>query len=212
MTTKEYARWKGLEVRRPGDVPAATPLGWQIEKHTEHSDRLLNNVMPADWRPEVPRGDAGDALALIALRESMLRDIEMGRGVRVREALQLGATWAEVADALDVEPDKARGLLRKWVDGQHQLYLTDVARGEARPLGVDEVRSVEMLLWCQLGDDESPAMADESDEATADASMPRDPVELEERIAAESSEGWDPDDPYGDVAEYERKAGGWYSD
>lgn len=154
MTTDEHARWKGLQVRRPGDVPAATPLSWQVEKHTEHTDALFNRQMPDDWSPWSRRGDVGDALAVIALRESIRRDIETGRGVRVRDAMELGATWAEVAAALDVGPEEARALLRTWVDGQHQLYLSDVARGYERPLGVDEARAVETLLLCQLGDDE----------------------------------------------------------
>lgn len=50
------------------------------------------------------------------------------------------------------------------------------------------------------------AIEEETDAATADAVMPRDPVELAEMISADS-DGWDPDDPDGNVEEYEREAG-----
>jgi hypothetical protein len=155
MTTEEHARWKGLEVRRPDDVPAPTPLAWQIEKHTEHNDRLMNLALPADFPYDVQRGDVGDALAVIALRESIRRDIERGRGVRVRQAMELGATWRQVADALDVDPDEARELLRAWADMQHDLHRRDVADGRPRPLGLDDDGHAALLALCELGDDET---------------------------------------------------------
>ncbi|UUU21204.1 hypothetical protein [Streptomyces sp. DSM 40750] len=144
-----------MEVRRPGDVPAATPLAWQIEKHTEHNDRLMNLALPADFPYDVQRGDVGDALAVIALRESICRDIERGRGVRVREAMEPGATWREVADALDVDPEEARELLREWTDMQHDLHRRDVAGGRPLPLGLDDDRHAAVLALCELGDDET---------------------------------------------------------
>ncbi|MFI8888248.1 hypothetical protein [Streptomyces sp. NPDC053813] len=155
MTVDEHKHWKSLTIRRPGDVPAATPLAWQIAKHTEHNDRLMNNALPADFKYDVERGDVGDALAVIALRESMRRDIEAGRGVRVREAIELGATWRQVAAALDVTPDDARALLRDWAERQHHLYRSDVDRGEKRPLGINADRYSVVLALTELGDDES---------------------------------------------------------
>ncbi|MFI1799001.1 hypothetical protein ACH427_16870 [Streptomyces sp. NPDC020379] len=155
MTVHEHQHWKSLTIRRPDDVPVATPLAWQIDKHTEHNDRLMNIALPADFKYEVERGDAGDALAVIALRESMRRDIEAGRGVRVREAIGLGATWNEVAAALDVSPDAARTLLREWADGQHNLYLRDVEHGQNRPLGLNPDQHAAMLALTELGDDEA---------------------------------------------------------
>ncbi|TSB31887.1 hypothetical protein [Streptomyces benahoarensis] len=154
MTVDEHEHWKSLTIRRPGDVPTATPLAWQINKHTEHNDRLMNNSLPADFKYEVQRGDAGDALAVIALRESMRHDIEAGRGVRVLDAIQLGATWNEVAAALDITPDDARALLCKWADGQHNLYRHDVEHGQQRPLGLAPDRYAAMLALTELGDDE----------------------------------------------------------
>ncbi|MCT9141717.1 hypothetical protein [Streptomyces violarus] len=155
MTTDERAQWDGLDIRRPGDVPATTPLAWQVSKHTKHNDRLMNLALPADFPYDVERGDAGDALAVLALRESMRRDLENGRGFRVREAVEMGATWREVADALDVDPDDARALLREWAEGQHRLYRGNIADGRPRPLGLDDDRHAAVLALCELGDDET---------------------------------------------------------
>ncbi|MGP3990838.1 hypothetical protein [Streptomyces sp. 3N207] len=98
----EYERWQNLVVRAPGDVPSATPLSWQAEKESDHAQKLFANQLPAEAPYRVERGAAGDALAALALRESMRRNMENDRGYRVHEALTLGATWAQVAAALDV--------------------------------------------------------------------------------------------------------------
>jgi hypothetical protein len=149
MTVSEHERWMSLPIRRPDDVPSATPLSWQVEKHDEHNSRLMTNAA------FLVRGDVGDALAVIALRESMRYDIEAGRGVRVREAIELGATWCEVAAALNVTPDNARTLLREWAEGQYNLHRNDVERGEKHPLGIDADRYAAVLALTELGDDES---------------------------------------------------------
>ncbi|MFJ4773841.1 hypothetical protein ACIP88_32810 [Streptomyces uncialis] len=44
MTVDEHKHGKSLTIRRPGVVPAAAPLGWQIDKHTDHNDRLTSNA------------------------------------------------------------------------------------------------------------------------------------------------------------------------
>lgn len=137
MTTDQHEAWQALDVRTPDDVPAATPLAWISEKHTVHSDRLMNNVLPDDWQYEVQRGTAEDAVAVLALRERLRKDMESGRGTRVHEAARLGATWAQIAAALDLDEDQARDLLRDWADRQHALYVGDVEAGRERPLGLD---------------------------------------------------------------------------
>lgn len=154
-STPEYERWKSLPIRRPDDVPVATPIAWHVEKLTEHNDRLMNNALPADFKYPVQRGDAGDALAAIALRESIHRQVEQQRGSRVREAIELGATWSEVAAALDVTPDDARTLLRQWANGQNHLYRGDVERAMDNPLGLSPERHAAVLALTELGDDES---------------------------------------------------------
>ncbi|MFJ9818620.1 hypothetical protein ACIRU3_25845 [Streptomyces sp. NPDC101151] len=159
MTTDAHEHWKSLTVRRPGDVPATTPLAWHVEKLTEHSDRLMNNALPANFKYAVQRGDAGDALAALALRESMHRDIEAQRGSRVREAIELGATWNQVADALDVTPGEARALLRDWAIGQHQLHQGDIDNGRTAPLGLSAERHAAVVALTELRDDQAASAA-----------------------------------------------------
>ncbi|KUF17367.1 hypothetical protein [Streptomyces silvensis] len=163
MTTEEHARFTALEIRRPDEVRTAAggpvPLSWQAERRSEHTDRLGNNALPDNFPYEVERGGAGDALAVLALGESIRRDIAYERAHRVREALTLGATWAQIAAALDIAPDHARELLRQWAAGQHHLHEGDVRASRDRPLGLDADRYTAVLALCELGDDESPAAA-----------------------------------------------------
>ncbi|MFE4539676.1 hypothetical protein ACFRKB_32200 [Streptomyces scopuliridis] len=140
MSTPEHERWTGLTVRRPDDVRSEAggpvPLMWQMEKFTEHNDRLMNRRLPADFPYEVDRGDVDDSLAALALGASMRRDIERQHASRVREAVELGATWDQVAAALDITDDEARDLLRRYADGQRQLWLGYEAEGR-KPIGMD---------------------------------------------------------------------------
>lgn len=156
MGTPEYQRWQGLTVRRPEDVRTApggpVPLLWQIEKHTEHHDRLMNLRLPADFPHEVVRGDASDALAVLALCESIRRDVDNGRAHTVRQALDLGASWPEVAAALGVEVDEAREVLRSWADGQRSLWVWYEEKGE-RPFGLDVEEYAAVLALCEAGSD-----------------------------------------------------------
>ncbi|MDX2973476.1 MULTISPECIES: hypothetical protein [Actinomycetes] len=158
--TEHRDEWNALEIRRPDDVPVPTPLAWQIEKHTEHNDRLMNNMLPADFPYEVERGTADDALAVLALRESIRRDIEHGTGNRVHEALTLGATWRQVAAALDLDPGQAREVLRAYADGQRRMWVRNEEEG-VKPLGFSADRHAAALALCELADDESapPAVA-----------------------------------------------------
>jgi hypothetical protein len=152
--TDERARWNELEIRRPNDVPCPTPLSWQIEKHSEHADRLLNNLLPADFPYEVERGTADDAVAVLALRESIRRDIELGTGNRIHQALTLGATWTQVAAALAIEAGQARELLRAYADSQRNLWLGYEEKG-VKPVGLDADAYAAILALVELGDEET---------------------------------------------------------
>ncbi|MFF0361572.1 hypothetical protein [Streptomyces fungicidicus] len=93
-------------------MPPFTSLSRLAEQRAAHDARLMNNRLPADHPHPVERGTAGDALAGLALGEAVRRHVKHEHGTRVREALELGASWSEVAAALDVSPDDARALLR----------------------------------------------------------------------------------------------------
>lgn len=187
--TEQHDRWKTLEIRQPDQVPAATPLSWLAEKESDHAQRLFRNLLPVDRFPNAERGTADDALAVLALRESIRRDVEHGTGNRIHEAMTLGATWTQVAAALDIEAGQARELLRAYADGQRRLWVGYEQEG-IKPFGFSADQHAAVLALCELGDDE-----DYSDAATADAVMPRDPVELEERIAADNEEQHDATEP-----------------
>ncbi|MFD7867585.1 hypothetical protein [Streptomyces sp. NPDC059783] len=159
MSTPEYERFQAATIRRPDDVPPATPLSWHAERATEHDNRLANRSLREDFPYEIERGDLGDALAALALRESMHRMIEAQRGSRIREAMEMGATWYETAAALDITPDEARTLLRQWADGQHRLHRGDVERAADSPLGLTPERHAQVLALTELGDNETAQAA-----------------------------------------------------
>ncbi|MDV9191582.1 hypothetical protein R6L23_25815 [Streptomyces sp. SR27] len=171
MPTDEHARFEGMEIRRPDQVPPATPLSWLTQRETDHALRLMNNSLPADFPHDVERGTAADALAVLALRESIRRDVEHGRALRVREALELGASWAEVAAALDVDVDEARILLRTWAAGQRNMWTRHEAEG-VRPFGLDAQEHAAVLALCDRRDDEAPAPVAVPAEEQHDATEP----------------------------------------
>lgn len=152
--TDQHEQWKTLEIRQPDQVPSATPLSWLAEKESEHSQRLFRNLLPVDRFPDVERGTADDALAVLALRESIRRDIEHENGNRVHEALTLGATWRQVAAALDIDPGQARELLRAYANGQRRLWLGYEEEG-IKPFGFSADQHTAALALCELADDET---------------------------------------------------------
>ncbi|MFG3158081.1 hypothetical protein ACGF7W_39280 [Streptomyces sp. NPDC048219] len=156
MSTDEHKDFLALQIRRPDDVPPVTPLSWQAEKHSQHGDLLSNRRLPADFPYEIERGTAADALAQLALGEAIRRTALNYRPSTVHEALQLGATWNEVAAALDCTPDEARDVLRAYADGQRHLY-EGIEREGGRPIGFTADQQRAALALTELADDESAA-------------------------------------------------------
>ena len=150
----EYEQWQQRTVHRPDDVPARTPLSWQVEKIDTAAERLSNLLLPADFPHDVDRGTVDDALTQLALGESIRRSVARFRAGDVHQALTLGATWAQIGAALDTTPDDARALLRTWADGQRRLYQSDVAEGRKRPIGLDAQAYAAVLALLALADDE----------------------------------------------------------
>ena len=158
MSTPEYELWNDLADRRPGDVRKTTgrrdPQTGQMEKRVRHVDRLMNRTLPTDFPDPVERGGAGDVLAVLALSESIQRDLAARRAGDIREAILLGATWSEVAAAIDTTPDEARVILRDWTERQHGLYQINAKPGDAQQLGVEEDRHAAVLALIELADDQ----------------------------------------------------------
>ncbi|MFE7113117.1 hypothetical protein ACFU98_42495 [Streptomyces sp. NPDC057575] len=158
MSTPEYERWTALAVRTPSDVRTEpggpVPLTWQMNKLQEHSERLSNIALPVDFPYEVERGTAEDALAGLALRTSLLRDLEAQGGSRIHEAALLGATWTEIGAALGLSAHEARQELLAWAAGQHRLYLHDMQDGREPSFGFTHEQHAAVLALTELGDDE----------------------------------------------------------
>ncbi|MEU4180917.1 hypothetical protein [Streptomyces sp. NPDC026589] len=158
MSTPEYEFWNDLAVRRPDDVRMISggrvPLSWQMEKRVGHVDRLMNRTLPADFPDPVERGGTDDVLAVLALSESIRRDLIARRGGDIREAILLGATWSEVAAAIDTTPDEARAILRDWTERQHGLHQTTAGPDDTQRLGAEENRHAAVLALIQLADDQ----------------------------------------------------------
>ncbi|MGW0909430.1 hypothetical protein [Streptomyces sp. NPDC002853] len=158
MSTPEYELWNERAVRRPDDVRMISggrvPLSWQMAKRVGHVDRLMNRTLPADFPGPVERGGAGDVLAVLALSESIRRGLAARRAGDIREAILLGATWSEVAAAIDTTPDEARAVLRDWTERQHDLYQIGAEPGEAQRLVAEEGRHAAVLALIELADDQ----------------------------------------------------------
>ncbi|MFF3312794.1 hypothetical protein [Streptomyces sp. NPDC002952] len=84
-------------------------------------------------------------LAVLALSESIRRDLIARRAGDIREAMLLGATWSEIAAAIDTTPDEARAILRDWTERQHGLHQITAGPNDTQQLGVEENRHAAVL-------------------------------------------------------------------
>ncbi|MEU0377078.1 hypothetical protein ABZ093_07225 [Streptomyces cyaneofuscatus] len=148
-----YQHWKGKAVRRPDDVTTTTPLTWQVEKYGEAERRLTGRHLPPSAHA-TGRATAADALAKLALGESIRRTVLRYRGGTVHAALELGATWAEVATALGGTPDEARAALRLYAEEQRKRYEDDRMAGQ-NPTGLSPEQYRSVLGLAELTDHES---------------------------------------------------------
>ncbi|MFE3601347.1 hypothetical protein [Streptomyces sp. NPDC059142] len=133
------------ETQRPGDVPAGTPLASLAQQRAEAGERL---------RIEHDRDQdavVGDALTQLAVGEAIRRAVRSERGGMVAQALRLGATWDQVAAALDTTVLAAVDDLRVWAEGQRTLYHQHLADGADVLVGLDEEAYGEVMRWVAFG-------------------------------------------------------------
>lgn len=71
-----------------------------------------------------PHPGEGAELAELALSAAVARRVTQGRGVGIRDALDAGATWTQVASALDATEASVKAEFAAWIDGQAQLFAT----------------------------------------------------------------------------------------
>ncbi|MFJ7330980.1 hypothetical protein ACIQVN_32650 [Streptomyces cyaneofuscatus] len=147
-----YQHWKAKAVRRPDDVTITTPLTWQVEKYGEAERRLTARYLPSAGHSTDP-ATVADALTKLALGETIRRTVLRYRGGSVHAALELGATWAEVATALDSTPDEARSALRSYAEDQRKRYEDDRMAGQ-NPTGLSPEQYRSALGLAELGDHE----------------------------------------------------------
>ena len=113
---------------------AATRLDFLSRR--DHGDTALNTVRDDDgddWdsiRAATTSLDVDEALELLALGEVVARKAHGSRLVGVRAALRGGATWEQIAAALDVSPREAWDAYQASVSAQ----LDDDAATAAREL------------------------------------------------------------------------------
>ncbi|MFJ9685003.1 hypothetical protein ACIRRX_04860 [Streptomyces bacillaris] len=150
-----YRHWQAKVVRRPGDVTTTTPLDWQVEKYREAERRLTVRDLPSAAPATDRAATAADALAHLALGEAVRRTVLRHRAGTVHAALELGATWAEVAAALDCTPDEARAALRSYAQEQRQRHEHDRMAGQ-NPTGLSPAQHRSVLRLTELADDERP--------------------------------------------------------
>ncbi|GAA5708025.1 hypothetical protein Save01_08901 [Streptomyces avermitilis] len=137
-TNDADAAFTTTEIHRSDDISAFTPLTSLAEKQSEVGLRLLNNALPDDFPNQVERGTAGDARTHLALGEAIRRIVSNERGSTIRDALLLGATWDQVAAALDTTLDAVADELRVWAEAQRTLNHNLLATNPDNRIGLDD--------------------------------------------------------------------------
>lgn len=137
--TDQHTAFMAAETRRPGDVPAGTPLPSLAQKRAEAGARL-HTQHDRDQDAAV-----GDALTQLAVGEAIRRTVRSERGGMVAQALRLGATWDQVAAALDTTELAAADDLRVWAEGQRTLYHQHLAQDADVLVGLDEDAFAEVM-------------------------------------------------------------------
>ncbi|CAM5373623.1 putative protein OS=Streptomyces fumanus OX=67302 GN=GCM10018772_70590 PE=4 SV=1 [Streptomyces fumanus] len=132
-------------VRRPRDVPAGTPLT-VLAQHRAEAGARLHTEHDRDQDAVV-----GDALTQLAVGEAIRRAVRTERGGMVAQALRLGATWDQVAAALDTTVLAAVDDLRVWAEGQRTLYHQHLAQNADVLVGLDEETYDAVMRWVAFG-------------------------------------------------------------
>ncbi|GHA31259.1 hypothetical protein GCM10010329_63370 [Streptomyces spiroverticillatus] len=155
---RSHEEWMARVIRRPDDVGYGVLLPWLAEKYFAHHHRLMDRHLPSGCHPG-ETATADDALAVLALGESMHRMLLRDRSWFVYDAMNWGATWNEVAAALDVTTGRARSVLRSYAETQRELYEETEGTGD-RPLGYSAEKYRSALALIRLADDaRSPSAA-----------------------------------------------------
>lgn len=119
MNAPDWRRWTPSEIRSQGQVPYfESTLPQLVAAYTD----VVVALLVADREADHPHPGEGAELARLALGAEIARNVSSARGVGIRAARTAGATWREVADALDVTEAAARDEFAAWINGQSWYY------------------------------------------------------------------------------------------
>lgn len=103
------------ELTAPGDVPSAG-VAEMAHRRQRHQDRLAGTVRGLPPQ-ETATTDGSDAIAALVLGTAITVQLEDEQPPLMRQALQHGRTWSEIATAAGLTPDQARTAYTLWAGG-----------------------------------------------------------------------------------------------
>lgn len=120
--------------RRPSDFSYDVSLRVLLDAFFDFLGKVINaNHGIGDPQPTTAVASA--ALAGLAAQHALADRVLAGRWVNARDALVYGATLADVAEAMGLDPDEVTVGLASWADGQHRHDLmTGAQRDEVLAL------------------------------------------------------------------------------
>lgn len=113
---------------RPGEVPHSVSLA-ELAGHAHRHDAALFDHRHG-MAPLTDQDRAGHALSALACRAALADRAQSGRWVLAVEALDAGATHAQVADAMGLDVEELHGGGRSWARAQLRLGLMSDERYE----------------------------------------------------------------------------------
>ncbi|MGY1748753.1 hypothetical protein [Modestobacter sp. SYSU DS0511] len=126
-------------------MTAVTRLDFLSRRDNVAIDTPIDNAdTDDDWLAMKDVGtslDVEEALELLALGEVVARKAHGSRHLGIRAALRGGASWEQIARALDVSPQDAWERHTEWLDGQAQAR----ERGDADALDAAAVTAAREL-------------------------------------------------------------------
>jgi hypothetical protein len=95
--------------------------------------------IPAE-SPDLSREPLGvrEHLEVLALSEAIARRARHFRGVQIDAARRAGARWSQIAGAVGTTEADVRDIYDRWIAGQRQLFVSDVAEGRPHRFGMGD--------------------------------------------------------------------------
>lgn len=114
----------------PRDLPADLTPQRLVDALAVHQAVLLDVHLGLTDPPPATELTAR-AIAVLAVRHALVERLLAGRWVNASDALDLGATVGQVADAMGLDADEVVAGLRSWADGQLRYGFISDAQHDA---------------------------------------------------------------------------------